>query len=171
MYLNNLHCTAYARSALYPAPTHPFIHLTPPFFILLYAFRSKQVTPKGAQVIDVLVSCWLTSWLHTLDEGMRYNVVGNHSLPGHTSFLGPLPMDQSSIRLHTLQVEKAKGRAVVSVNCDPCINTLVLLLCLMGNLRVSSSWTLLSQEINMTIVFWHRRFAVWEVTCSVTVVI
>lgn len=96
---------------------------------------------------------------------------GGQSQPPRTCFISrpSLPMDQSSIHLHTLQVEKAKGRAVVSVNCDPCISTLVLLLCLMGNLRVSSSWTLLSQEINMTIVFWHRRFAVWGVTCSVVI--
>ena len=143
------------------------------FFLLCILSRSKQVTPKGAGVIDALVSCWLTSWLHTLEEGMRYRWGslwwGNHSHPGHTSFsrppfsprIGP-PSTHTPCRLSGL-----KAGRVLAVNCDPRVSTLVLLLCLMGNLGVSWSWTVHSQEVNMTIVFWHGRAADWGVTCGV----
>ena len=34
-------------------------------------------------------------------------------------FWARVPTDQSSIHLHTLQVEQAKGRADRAINCDP----------------------------------------------------
>lgn len=166
--LHNLFCAICARNCLEQTYTCLLLlsGIYPAFFpsfsllLLCMLFRREQVTPKGVWVIDVLVSCWLTSWLHTLEEGMRYMAVGQSQSP-RTYFISrpPFPMDQSSVHPHTSQVEQAKGRVVLGVNCDPGMNTLVLLLCLMGNSGVSWSWTLVSKEVNAAIVFWHGAAA------------
>ena len=95
----------------------------------MYSRKSRQVTPTGARVIDVTVSCWLTSWLHTLEEGMRYRwglpMWGNHSQPGHTSFHGPRPLRSphglpSAYTPHRLK--RANGRAPLGDNCEPPVS-------------------------------------------------
>lgn len=165
-----------------PTPCQLTFSGTYDFFLLSFfsslcmLSRSGLVTPKRFWVIDALVSCWLTSWLHTLEEGMRYRWGslwwGNHKRPGHTSSVLPLPFLSpygSLPSTHTpCRLCGAKGRvACQRRNCDPVVNTLVLLWCLMGNLGVIWSWTVLSQEVSTTIVFWRGRAADGGVTCSV----
>ena len=129
-------------------------------FFLLSAFQEQAGHPKGS-LSDWCPGVMLIDFMVAY-PGRRDEVHSGGAITVAQDILHfyrpPFsPMDQSSIHPHTLQVERAKGRVVLSLNCDSCVSALVLLSRLMGNLGVSWSWSRLSLEVNAAIVFWHGR--------------
>lgn len=137
------------------------------FFSCLYVLsRSRQVTAKGIWVIDVLVSCWLTSRLHTLEEEMRYTVEGQ-SLPHTYSISGFLSLWVSPATSHALLVERSTGCKVLRKSHDPCTNTHFFFWTDGEILGVIWPWTWFSQWIYKTIVFLHIMVSVFGVASDV----
>lgn len=122
----NLQCSTNGRNELeliYLTATVIYRNKNISFYLCVLS-RSKQVTPKGVWVIDVLVSCWLTSRLHTLEEGMGYIVKGQ-SQPHCTYSISPSlslwvspPTYYAPCKLSGLKAARFSTKAMT-----PCMST------------------------------------------------
>lgn len=132
------------------------------FWIVLFFFARARISPQWE--LAWLMTWYWADWLHgriPWKKGWGTDEVCPGGPITATSdrlhFQTPVPMDWTPILLHTLQAEQAKGRVEHTF-------FFFLLLCLMGNLGVSWSWTVFSYEVSVTIVFCHGRAADWGVT-------